>query len=130
MTDQELKFERENSKEEFRQRIKKFTLHLILFADHLPHDRTCQVIGNQLIRSGTSVGANYFEARGASSRNDFTNFFNHSLKSSNETKFWLETLIETEKCNIQEAQSLLREATELANIFASSILTLKGKKHS
>ena len=79
------------------------------------------------MRSGTSIGANYFEARAASSKIDFTNFFNHSLKSANESKFWLEILIDARKCNSPQANELLKEVSEIANIFASSILTLKGK---
>ena len=128
MINQKLKSEKENEKIEFRKRIKRFVLDLILFIDHLPHERVCKVIGDQLIRSGTSIGANYFESRGASSRNNFANFFSYSLKSANESKFWLEVLIEAEKCNVQEAQVLLGEVTELANIFASSLLTLRAKR--
>ena len=125
---QAIRDKREGLREDFRKRIKRFILKLIRFVDALPRDRTCAVVGNQLMRSGTSIGANYFEARGASSRNDFTNFFNYSLKSANETMFWLETLIEAKKCNGHEAEALRKEVAEFANIFASSILTLKGKK--
>jgi len=102
-------------------------LILIQFIDSLPNNRTSKIIGDQLLRSGSSIGANYFEARAASSKNDFTNFFNHSLKSANESKFWLEILIEAEKCDVQQAVKLLKEVSEIANVFASSILTLKGK---
>ena len=102
--------------------------HLIQFVDSLSFDTTCKIIADQLIRGGTSVGANYFEARAASSKNDFTNFFNHCLKSANESKFWLELLIDAKKCNIQEANKLLKEVSEMASIFASSILTLNGSK--
>ncbi len=128
MTMQNSKIERQQFKEEFKKRIKQFILNLIQFIDSLPVDRTCKIIGDQLMRSGTSIGANYFEARAASSKNDFTNFFNHSLKSANESKFWLEILIDAQKCNIQQADRLLKEASEISNIFASSILTLKGKR--
>jgi four helix bundle protein len=121
-------FKKEQFKEEFKKRIKQFVLNLIQFIDSLSKDTTCKIIASQLVRSGTSIGANYFEARAASSKSDFTNFFNHCLKSANESKFWLEILIDAKKCNIQEANELLKEASELANIFASSILTLKGKK--
>jgi len=120
--------EKERFKEEFKQRIKLLMLNIIKFIDSMPKDSTCKIIGSQLLRSGTSIGANYFEARAASSKNDFTNFFNHSLKSANESKFWLEVLIESGKCDIQNAKSLLIETSEISNIFASSILTLKGKK--
>ena len=119
---------KEQFKEEFKKRIKRFILNLIQFIDSLSKDTTCKIIANQLIRSGTSIGANYFEARAASSKNDFTNFFNHCLKSANESKFWLEIWIDAKKCNIHEANELLREVSEIANIFASSILTLRGKK--
>ena len=128
MTVQNSKCDREQFKEEFKKRIKVFVLKLVSFVDSLSNDKTCRIIGDQLLRSGTSIGANYFEARAASSKNDFINFFNHSLKSANESKFWLEILIETKKCSFQQANELLREASEIANIFASSILTLKGKR--
>jgi len=128
MTMQNLKIERDRFKEEFRKRIKRFVLGLIQFIDSLPNDRTCRIIGDQLMRSGTSIGANYFEARAASSKNDFINFFNHSLKSANESKFWLEILIDANKCDLNAAQVLLIEAAEIANVLASSILTMKGKK--
>jgi four helix bundle protein len=128
MTRQNLKFAKEQFKEDFKKRIKQFVLNLICFIDSLSRNRTCNIIGNQLLRSGTSIGANYFEARAANSKNDFINFFNHSLKSANESKFWLELLIDTKKCNYSEANKLFKEVDEIANIFASSILTLKGKK--
>ena len=121
-------FKKEQFKEEFKKRIRQFVLNLIHFIDSLSKDTTGRIIAGQLIRSDTSIGANYFEARAASSKNDFTNFFNHCLKSANESKSWLEILIDAKKCNIQEATKLLKEASEIANIFASSILTLKGKK--
>jgi len=128
MTNQAPKFENEHFKEEYKKRLKTFILNLIEFIDCLPKERTCNIIGNQLIRSGTSIGANYFEARAASSRLDFTNFFSYSLKSANESKFWLEILADTKKCNIQQADNLLKEVSEIANIFASSIITLRRKK--
>jgi four helix bundle protein len=128
MTVQNSKFEKDRFKEQFKVRIKLFILNLIQFLDSLPNDRICRIIGDQLLRSGTSIGANYFEARSASSKNDFTNFFNHSLKSANESKFWLDILIDASRCNVQHAGKLLQEANEISNIFASSILTLKGKK--
>lgn len=127
MTYQSPKTEKEKTREEFKKRVKQFILNLIQFIDSLGNDRTCKIIGDQLMRSGTSIGANYFEARAASSKRDFTNFFNYSLKSANESKFWLEVLIDAKKCDIHRAKELLKEVSELANIFASSILTLKGK---
>lgn len=87
MTYQSPKSDKEAFKEEFKKRIYNFILKLIEFIDSLSNDRVCNIIANQLIRSGTSIGANYFEAKGASSKSDFSNFFSYSLKSANETKF-------------------------------------------
>ncbi|MEW6189444.1 MAG: four helix bundle protein [Actinomycetota bacterium] len=53
----------------------RFTLQLIDFLDELPRSPSAQIIGNQLLRSGTSIGANYIEAQAASSKKDFANFF-------------------------------------------------------
>ncbi|MFZ5800787.1 MAG: four helix bundle protein [Candidatus Omnitrophota bacterium] len=111
-----LKSEKDRFKEEFRQRIKRFVLALINFIESLPRDTTCKIISSQLLRSGTSIGANYFEARAASSKSDFTNFFSHSLKSANESRFWPETLVEAKKCSYQQASHLLNEFSEIANV--------------
>lgn len=128
MAIQNQKSDKEIFKQEFEKRIYSFILRLIKFIDSLSNDRTSHIIINQLMRSGTSIGANYFEARGASSKSDFSNFFSYCLKSANETKFWLSILIDAKKCNIQDANELLKEVSEIANIFASSILTMKGRK--
>jgi four helix bundle protein len=115
-------------KNEFKKRMYNFVLRLIKFIDSLPKNSTCNVIGKQLLRSGTSVLANYIEAGAASSKKDFTNFFNYSLKSANESKVWLTLLRDTNKGSKDEIEWLLKELTEIANIIASSILTLKGKR--
>lgn len=114
---------------DFGSRIKRFIVQLVQFVNSLPRDQASRVIGDQLLRSGTSIGANYFEARSASSRKDYTNYFNHSLKSANETMFWLDILLEVDG-NRETGRVLHDEAMQLAKIFASSILTLKGKRPS
>ena len=73
-------------KNEFKKRLYNWALRLIKFIDNLPKDSVCNVLGKQLLRSGTSILANYIEANSASSRKDFINFFTHSLKSANESK--------------------------------------------
>ena len=85
-------------------------------------------MGKQLLRSGTSILANYVEANSASSKKDFINFFTHSLKSANESKVWLALLRDTSRGDKVELEWLLKELTEICNIIASSILTMKGKK--
>jgi len=115
-------------KNEFKKRLYNWVLRLIKFIDKLPKDSVCNVLGKQLLRSGTSILANYIEANSASSRKDFINFFTHSLKSANESKVWLVLLKDTNKGNREESDWLLNELIEIANVLASSILTLKGKK--
>ncbi len=115
-------------KNEFKRRMYDWVLCLIGFIDKLPKDSTCSVIGKQLLRSGTSVLANYIEANSASSKKDFINFFTYSLKSANESKVWLALLRDTNKGNKIESKWLLEELIEISNILASSVLTLKGKK--
>jgi len=123
-----MKNDKEKFKTELKNRIYKWILQLIKFLDALPKDNTTNIISAQLLRSGTSIGANYIEAQSVSSKKDFTNFFHHALKSSDESKFWLFILRDTNKGPKTEAENLLRELIEIANILASSILTLKRKK--
>lgn len=115
-------------KDDFKRRAYRFALEIIKFVDELPKEKACEIIGNQLLRSATSVGANVVEAEAASSRKDYTNFFNYALKSANETKFWLGLLRDSDKAHKDRANRLLGETTEMANILASSILTLKSRK--
>ncbi len=96
--------------------------------DTLPKDACIDIIGKQLLRSATSIGANIVEAKGSSSKKDFTNFFSHALKSANESLYWFGLLRDAKKINNAQLEYLLNETQELANILGSSILTLKGKK--
>jgi len=114
--------------EEFKKRLYQFVLRLIRFTDSLPDNRTTRVIGTQLIRSGTSILGNYIEGKSASSRKDYINFFNHSLKSANESKVWIALLRDVGYSKNTEPEWLLSELNEISRIFASSILTLKGKR--
>jgi len=113
---------------EFKKRIYDWVLRLVKFIGALSKDSVCDVIGKQLLRSGTSILSNYVEANSASSRKDFINFFTHSLKSSNESKVWLTLLIDLNRGSQNEAKWLLNELIEISNMIASSILTLKGRK--
>lgn len=83
---------------------------------------------SQLIRSATSIGANYCEACGASSRKDFKNKIYICKKECKETKYWLEILAEAEPEIKDECRKLWKEAHELTLIFSKTILTLEGKK--
>lgn len=124
----EVQNEKAKFKEKFRQRVYKFALDIIKFVEEIPKEQTSRIISGQLLRSATSIGANVVEAQGAASRKDYTNFFSYALKSANETKFWLGLLRDSGKAEREATDKLLKETTEIANILAASILTLKGKR--
>lgn len=115
-------------KMEFKTRLYNWVLRLVKFIDSLPKGNVSEVMGKQLLRSGTSILANYVEANSASSKRDFINFFTHSLKSANESKVWLTLLRDLNKGDEKELRWLLEELLEIANVLASSILTMKGRK--
>lgn len=120
--------ERDRFKREFKKRLYAFTLALIRFIETLPSDNVSRRLGDQLIRSGTSVIGNYVEAQSASSKKDYTNYFVTALKSSNESKLWLSLLKDTGKAASKDYEFLMRELHAISNIIATSILTLKGKR--
>ena len=115
-------------KNEFKRRLYAWVLRMVTFVGKLPRGPIAEVLGKQLLRSGTSILANYIEASAASSRRDFINFFTHALKSANESKVWLALLRDTKHGNAGEVQWLLQELNEISKILASSIITLKGKR--
>jgi four helix bundle protein len=121
--------DKEKFKKHFKKRLYKFVLKLIEFIDSLPsNDNVSRRIGDQLLRSGTSIIGNYIEGQSASSKKDFTNYFNTSLKSTNESKLWLALLRDSGRTKKEIVQWFLDELDEYAKIFGSSILTLKGRK--
>lgn len=121
--------DKEKFKKDFKKRLYKFVLKLIEFIDSLPsNDNVSRRIGDQLLRSGTSIIGNYIEGQSASSEKDFTNYFNTSLKSTNESKLWLALLRDSNRAKKEDVQWFLDELDEYAKIFGSSILTLKGRK--
>ena len=115
------------NKTKLKDRTYQYSIKMIEFLDNLPKDTSTQIISKQLLRSATSIGANIIEAQASSSKKDFTKFFNYSLKSANESVYWLSLLKDAKKINNYQIEYLLNETKELANILGSSILTLKGK---
>lgn len=118
----------EKTKADVKTRSYRFALNTIGFLDRLPRDGIVREISRQLLRSSTSIGANIIEAQASSSRRDFANYFNHALKSANETKFWLGLLRDSGKGQQTEVDVLLQESTEISNILGASLLTLRGKR--
>lgn len=116
-------------KNEFKNRLYKFTLKLIEFIDTLPSkDNVSRRLGDQLLRSGTSIIGNYIEGQSASSKKDFINYFNTSLKSANESKLWFALLRDSNRTTKENVEWFLNELNEISKILASSILTLKNKR--
>lgn len=111
---------------DLKKRAYEYALKLIEMLGSQSGDYISQVMGKQLLRSGTSVGANIVEAQAASSKRDFIQFYTHALKSANESKFWLSLIRETRK--VAGVEELLRETVELSNILGACILTAKGKR--
>ena len=120
--------DKEKFKDDFKKRLYGFTLKLITFLDKLPNDNVSRRIGDQLLRSGTSIIANYIEGYAASSKKDYINFFHISLKSANESKLWLALLRDSKRVKGTDVDWYLNELKEIANIFGSSILTMKKRK--
>ncbi|MBU0694445.1 MAG: four helix bundle protein [Candidatus Omnitrophica bacterium] len=115
-------------KTDLTKRCYRFSLEVITLTDKLPNKRSAWVISDQIIRSATSIGANIVEAKAASSRLEFKKFYEISLKSANETKYWLSLLADAELVNRDIVNSLLSEVSEIANMLAAGVLKLKSRK--
>jgi four helix bundle protein len=108
-------------------RTKQFALEVIKFCESLAKDETSKVLGRQLLRSGTSVGANYRAVCRAKSRADFISKFGNVLEEADESAFWIELLLDAGKAKAEQTGRLLREANELVAIAISSMNTARGK---
>ncbi|MBI5613497.1 four helix bundle protein [Candidatus Gottesmanbacteria bacterium] len=101
----------------FKRRLYVFVLRLLRFISSLPINAITKVLSDQLIRSGTSILGNYVESKSSSSRKDYTNFFNHALKSANESKVWLALVRDTGNGDKAEIAWLLEELKELSTFW-------------
>jgi four helix bundle protein len=114
-------------KYDLEERTRKFSKEIIRFLVKIKKDRISENIITQLARSATSVGANYCEANGASSRKDFRNKIFICRKEIQETKYWLEILAEAEPENKDKLRNFWKEAHELTLIFNKISTTLSSK---
>jgi len=114
-------------KNELQNRSYQFSLNIIRLCDTLPQKRSAWVIADQLIRSATSIGANIIEAKASSSRLEFKKFFEISLKSANETVYWLLLLKDSNLIVPSKVNALITECEELGRMLGKSVLTLKRK---
>lgn len=115
----------ESEPEDLRDRTKRFALRVIRLYKSLRKTGETDVIGRQLLRSGTSVGAQYREACRARSAAEFISKIESATQELSETEYWLELLIEAGLVNPALLQNLLNEARELTAIFVASANTTK-----
>jgi len=116
------------TEEELKRRTKRFALRAINLVEALPRSRTAEVIGRQLLRSATSVAANYRAACRGRSKPDFVSKLGIVEEESDESLFWLELIVEAGLMPEKRVKALLKEADELTAIFAASGRTAKRNK--
>jgi four helix bundle protein len=112
---------------DLKERTKEFALRIIKLVEALPRRGTADVMGRQLLRSGTSVGANYRSACRAKSTADFISKMGIVEEEPDESLYWMELLIESGIVKSENLDSVMKEADELLAITVASINT--AKKH-
>ena len=113
---------------DLKKRSKAFALRIIRLYSSLPKKTEAQVIGKQLLRSGTSVGAQYREATRARSTAEFVSKVEGGLQELEEAIYWLELLVEAGIVPAKRLEDLLSEADELVAILVSSVKTAKRRR--
>ena len=113
------------NEQELKDRTKEFALRIIQLATALPKSNLGKVIGKQLLRFGTSVGANYRAACRGRSRADFASKLGIVVEESDECSYWIELIIESGLMPEEKLKLLLKESNELTAIFVSSMKTVK-----
>lgn len=111
--------------EELKARTKAFALRIVKLVDAMPRGMAGQVIGRQLLRSATSVGANYRAACRAQSRAEFAAKLSIVVEETDESLYWLELLVESGLFKAAQLAELRKEANELVSIFVASRKTSK-----
>ena len=116
------------NQEELRDRTKKFALRIIKLVESMPNTITGRAIGNQLVRSGTSVAANYRAACRGRSKAEFNAKLHIALEEEDESLFWLEILEDSQIFPSGKLENIITEANELTAIFARAYKTAKDNK--
>ena len=113
------------TREEMKRRTKTFANRVVKLCSALPNDWTARTLGKQLLRSGTSVGANYRAVCRAKSNLDFINKLRIVEEECDESLFWMELLVDNSLVKSSRLQSLMKEADELLAIVVSSAKTAR-----
>ena len=111
---------------DLKRRTKQFGLRVIKLVETVPNTTTARTIGNQLLRSGMSVGANYRAACRGKSKADFIAKAGISLEEAGESLYWMELLQEAGIFPVDRLKDLMKEADELVAIFSASIKTARA----
>ncbi|MCI0339220.1 MAG: four helix bundle protein [Acidobacteria bacterium] len=112
------------------ERLLEYAARIIRLVESLPPTIAGKRVGDQLLRSGTSSGANYEEAQAAESHNDFVHKLQISLKEMRESNFWLRALTRSGIVPVIQISDLIDESNQLKAILSKSVATAKGKSKS
>lgn len=115
----------ESGKNVVAEKSKNFAVRIVRFYKYLCSERKEFVLSKQILRSGTSIGANVRESRNAQSKADFINKMSIALKEADETAYWLELLKESEIIDHKQFQTLYDDVDELIRLLTSIIKTAK-----
>ena len=118
----------ETQPEDIKVRTFRFALQIIALVEQLPNTISAKTIGKQLIRSGTSIGANVEEATAAHSKSDFVYRMNISLREARETLFWLRLLEASKILTSAALADTLKEADEITRILGAIVSSARGKR--
>lgn len=105
-----------------------FALRIVQLVNSLPKTLACRIVAGQLIRSGTSIGANIEEALGGHTKADFIHCINIAKKEARESRYWLKILVESSLLDNEDVRSLISEADELVAILTTIVKNSKLKK--
>ena len=111
---------------EMMERTKQFALRIIRLVSKLPKNQVARVIGGQILRSGTSIGANFREASRAATKKHFTSMMVVALREAEETMYWLELLAESGTTKPELLAGLRDECNQLVAILAASVKKARG----
>ena len=109
------------------ERLLEFAARILKMADSLPKSPSGRHISSQIVRSATSSGANYEEARGAESKRDFVHKLGLSLKELRETRYWLRIIQKAVLASPGRMSDILKESDELCRIVGKSIITCRQR---
>ena len=111
-----------------REKSKRFAVRIVKMYKYLSEEKREYVLSNQVLRSGTSIGANVREALDGQSKADFTAKMSIALKEAGETEYWLELLHETEYLSDEEYESIRRDCGEVAKLLTSIVKTSRASR--